>query len=193
MAFEIYKTTQGRICLQYRRPGFDSWIRNIPCRGEWLPTPVFLPGVSHGSVILSHTFLRYKTIRCTVLLFGFHLSRKSLQSSVYIDNSTFTFIAAQYSLCNCTLVYSSKTLLIVHRSQSFETSNTTMNSLGYIYFHIFQAVFGQIPKKRIASQETSICDLASYCLIPSTGFIPFFPLLASHKQCMRMPISPQIH
>ena len=27
---------------------FKSWIRKIPWRREWLPTPVFLPGESHG-------------------------------------------------------------------------------------------------------------------------------------------------
>ena len=37
-----------RICLQWRRPGFDPWIRKIPRRREWLPTPVFLTGISHG-------------------------------------------------------------------------------------------------------------------------------------------------
>ena len=26
----------------------DPWIRNIPLRREWLPTPVFLPGEFHG-------------------------------------------------------------------------------------------------------------------------------------------------
>ena len=31
-----------------QRPGFDLWIRKIPWRREWLPTPVFLPGESHG-------------------------------------------------------------------------------------------------------------------------------------------------
>ena len=27
--------------------GFDPWVRKIPWRREWLPTPVFLPGKSH--------------------------------------------------------------------------------------------------------------------------------------------------
>ena len=31
-----------------RRPGFDPWVGKIPERREWLPTPVFLPGKSHG-------------------------------------------------------------------------------------------------------------------------------------------------
>ena len=34
----------AKICLQCRRPEFDSWVGNIPWRREWLPTPVFLPG-----------------------------------------------------------------------------------------------------------------------------------------------------
>ena len=30
------------------RLGFDSWVRKIPCRKKWHPTPVLLPGKSHG-------------------------------------------------------------------------------------------------------------------------------------------------
>ena len=29
-------------------PGFDAWVRKIPWRKKWQPTPVFLPGQSHG-------------------------------------------------------------------------------------------------------------------------------------------------
>ena len=29
-----------------RRPGFDPWVRKIPWRRAWQPTPVFLPGES---------------------------------------------------------------------------------------------------------------------------------------------------
>ena len=36
------------VCLQCRRPGFDSWVRKISWRRKWQPTPVFLPGESHG-------------------------------------------------------------------------------------------------------------------------------------------------
>ena len=36
------------IHLQCRRPGFDPWVGKIPWRKEWQPTPVFLPGESHG-------------------------------------------------------------------------------------------------------------------------------------------------
>ena len=40
-----------RTCLQDRRHqrcGFDSWIGKIPWRRAQQPTPVFLPGESHG-------------------------------------------------------------------------------------------------------------------------------------------------
>ena len=36
------------ICLQCRRPGFDSWTRKNPWRRKRQPTPVFLFGESHG-------------------------------------------------------------------------------------------------------------------------------------------------
>ena len=31
-------------CRSFKRCGFDPWVRKIPWRREWLPTPVFLPG-----------------------------------------------------------------------------------------------------------------------------------------------------
>ena len=38
-----------RICLQCRRPGFNSWVGKIPWRNAWQLTPVFLRGgESHG-------------------------------------------------------------------------------------------------------------------------------------------------
>ena len=41
-------TQTVRICLPCRRPRFDPWVRKIPWRRKWQPTPVFLPGESHG-------------------------------------------------------------------------------------------------------------------------------------------------
>ena len=36
------------ICLQSGRPGFNPWVGQIPWRRKWQPTPVLLPGKSHG-------------------------------------------------------------------------------------------------------------------------------------------------
>ena len=35
-------------CRRCKRPGFDPWARKIPWSRKWQPTPVFLPGKSHG-------------------------------------------------------------------------------------------------------------------------------------------------
>ena len=31
-----------------QEPRFDPWVRKIPWRKKWLPTPGFLPGDFHG-------------------------------------------------------------------------------------------------------------------------------------------------
>ena len=31
-------------CRRYKRHRFDPWVRKIPWRRKWKPTPVFLPG-----------------------------------------------------------------------------------------------------------------------------------------------------
>ena len=37
-----------KIHPHYKRPGFDTWVRKIPWRMEWLGTPVFSAGECHG-------------------------------------------------------------------------------------------------------------------------------------------------
>ena len=50
-----------RICLQCGWPGFDLWVRKIPWRRKWQPTPVFLPGQSHGQRnLVGSSFLAWK-------------------------------------------------------------------------------------------------------------------------------------
>ena len=34
-------------CRRCKRCGFDPWVKKIPWRRAWQPTPVFLPGKSH--------------------------------------------------------------------------------------------------------------------------------------------------
>ena len=38
----------ARQCRKQKRWGFDPWVGKIPWRRAWQPTPVFLPGESHG-------------------------------------------------------------------------------------------------------------------------------------------------
>ena len=35
-------------CRRHKRQGFDPWVGKIPWRKAWQPTPVVLPGESHG-------------------------------------------------------------------------------------------------------------------------------------------------
>ena len=35
-------------CRRHRRCRFDPWVRKIPWRRKWQPTPVFLPKKLHG-------------------------------------------------------------------------------------------------------------------------------------------------
>ena len=35
-------------CRRHKRHGFNLCVRKIPWRRAWQPTPVFLPGESHG-------------------------------------------------------------------------------------------------------------------------------------------------
>ena len=36
------------VTCQCRKNRFDPWVRKSPWRRKWQPTPVFLPGESHG-------------------------------------------------------------------------------------------------------------------------------------------------
>ena len=40
--------SEGSVCLHCGRPGFKPWVRKIPGRRKLQPTPVLLPGKSHG-------------------------------------------------------------------------------------------------------------------------------------------------
>ena len=52
-----------------RRPGFNSRVEKIPWRRKWQPTPVFLPGESHGQRSLAvHGVARVRQDLATKLL-----------------------------------------------------------------------------------------------------------------------------
>ena len=51
---------------QCKRPKFSPWVGKIPWRREWLTTPVFLPGESHGQRGLAGyiQFMGSQRVRC---------------------------------------------------------------------------------------------------------------------------------
>ena len=50
-------------CRSCKKGGFDPWIRKIPWRRAWQPTPVFLSGESHGRRSLAGYSTGSETIR----------------------------------------------------------------------------------------------------------------------------------
>ena len=64
-----------RIHLQCRRPGFSPWDGKIPWRREWQPTPVFLPGESHGLKIQFMGLQRCRPTEQLTLSLFFTLTR----------------------------------------------------------------------------------------------------------------------
>ena len=55
---ERKKTTCS--CRRHRRCGFVHWVKDIPWRRKWQPTPVFLPEKSHGQ----RTLVSYRPWGC---------------------------------------------------------------------------------------------------------------------------------
>ena len=64
-----------RVCLMCRYCSFDPWVQKIPWRRKWQPTPVLLPGKSHGSVNI-----------CRVIKSANHSSRHHHQSLTWLNN-----------------------------------------------------------------------------------------------------------
>ena len=62
--------------LQCRRHRFNPWVGKIPWRRKWQPTPVFLPGESHGQ----RSLVGYSPWSLRV---GYNLATKSTHSSVF--------------------------------------------------------------------------------------------------------------
>ena len=57
--YELFWWLSSKESMQYRRHrrhGFDPCVGKIPGRRKWQPTPVFLPGKSHGQrSLVSHS------------------------------------------------------------------------------------------------------------------------------------------
>ena len=63
-----------------RSHGFDPWVGKIPWRRQWQPTPVFLPGESHGQrslatkqhAVLWDIFIELCNCTCNLILEHFY-------------------------------------------------------------------------------------------------------------------------
>ena len=72
-------------CLQCERPGFNPWVRKMPWKKKWQPTPVFLLGKSHGQ----RSLVGYSSCGCKELDMTERLStaQHSKDSSIYANQS----------------------------------------------------------------------------------------------------------
>ena len=70
-----------------RRPRFDPWVGKIPWRREWQPTPVFVPGKSHGQRRLAGYSSRvHKKSDMTEWLTHFHVCPNA-SSCIYFSKT----------------------------------------------------------------------------------------------------------
>ena len=69
-------------------PGFDPWVWKIPWRRKWQPTPVFLPGESHGqrSLVGYSPRGRKESDMTERLHFHFQLRFSSLEAEAKKEN-----------------------------------------------------------------------------------------------------------
>ena len=105
-------------CRRCKRRGFNPWVRKIPWRKKWQPTPVFLPGKFHGQRSLvgyipwgrkesdatecRHTYLSIKhsinlSISTWLLKYDFHLGPDTLLLH-YLSGYLFQSDSSLYSL-----------------------------------------------------------------------------------------------
>ena len=67
---EWEKGEQKRICLQCRRCGFNLWVwKTTPWQRARQPTPVFLPGKSHGQRRLVNNFILSICLKDNILIY----------------------------------------------------------------------------------------------------------------------------
>jgi len=83
------------LCQQCRRPYLDPWIGKIPWRRKWQPTPVLLPGKSHGqrSLIGYSPWGRKESDRTQRLHFHFLFCRYLIVVliCIYLMNGIFSY------------------------------------------------------------------------------------------------------
>ena len=85
-----------KLCPQCRRPGFDPWVGKIPWRRKWQPTPVLLPGESHGQ----RSLVGYSPRGCRV---GHNWATSLTDSLTPMDRSSKQKINKETQVLNDTL------------------------------------------------------------------------------------------
>ena len=81
------------VCLQCGRPRFNPWVRKIPWRRKWQPTPVLLPGKFHGWRNLIQWNCKEldttEQLDFTMPQFSYHLLYDAGRTILYLYSQTF--------------------------------------------------------------------------------------------------------
>ena len=117
---------------QCRRPQFDPWVGKIPCRREWLPTPVFLPGESHGQKSLTG----YSPWGCKD---SDMTERQALSLSVLLADSLSSFDGARHQAGDTQLHANQSLVGVVLGGLVAQLCLTVCNSMDYTDHGILQA------------------------------------------------------
>ena len=99
--------------LQHRRPGFNPWVGKILWRRKWQPTPVFLPGKSHGQRSLAgYSLWGHKELDTTEQL---HFTSLQTQETV-IRTSSGWWKAQAFLLSGITFLYHERDLISIYQT-----------------------------------------------------------------------------
>ena len=86
------------------RQGFNPWVNKVPWRSAWQPTPVFLPGESHGQrTLVGYSPQGFKESDMTEATWLSWLSLKYHQHFLYIFN--WRIIALQCCVGFCPITW----------------------------------------------------------------------------------------
>ena len=89
-------------CMRHR---FDPWLRKIPWRREWLPTPGFLPGEFHGQrSLMGYRPWGHKELDITEQLNWTECFM--ISNSRYHQNKSLSLIFVRYIIKKCMVLQS---------------------------------------------------------------------------------------
>ena len=131
-----------------RKPGFSLWVGKIPWRRKWQPTPVFLPGKSHGrkSLVSYSPRGRKKLDTTEQLSFFLFISSVQLLSLVRLFATPWT------AECQASLsITTSRSLLKLMSIKSVMPSNHLILCCPLL---LLPSIF---PSVRVFSKESVLC------------------------------------
>ena len=105
-------------CRRHQRHRFHPWVGKIPWRRKWQPTPIFLPGKSHGQ----RSRVDYKELDTTEYAYK-HTQNVSVSSSKQSTDSSWHVLA-----------------IAISKISPLDTPNQTLirsKDLDMIYLNIF--------------------------------------------------------